>query len=273
MTATAQNDMHLSFLCRKRVSLFIQSIPAEQPLFPHLTIVLIRTVSLFDSHVINTLVTLLSCHVRAVVIAFHFLVSTSNIMSKSLAYIPQTPSSSKLLQTNYTPQHSSPLASMDLTVVPSSPGPPSSPVSEVQSRRRAQYKSRTPSASRAFHSQIKLKPPRTRPSSIIGSSRTYGFDQHDLPPIPFALSPAPRTVNTEEGQKEFLRERFKAKCFARARKVHDRELQRRRSASSDASSDGIDFDMDTIDGEDEEDEDKAALNDEVHFTLSFTLSI
>lgn len=183
-------------------------------------------------------------------------------MSNTLAYIPQTPSSSRHMHTGYKPLFSSPLAP-DLSMAPSSPGPPSSPISDIQARRRSQYKSRVSSGANNSRSQINFKPSRAGSTLVTGRSLSNRTNQHILPPIPFSLSPPSRPVNSEETQKAFLRERFKAKCLARAKKVRDREVQRRRSASSDASSDGvdIDMDMDTIDSD--EDESDTALNDEI----------
>ncbi|EJD05465.1 uncharacterized protein FOMMEDRAFT_17759 [Fomitiporia mediterranea MF3/22] len=116
----------------------------------------------------------------------------------------------------------------------SSPGP-ISPVSEVQARRRGQYKSRLPTT-----------------SSIPSMRSGARFRKGPTRPIPFNLGP----VTADAGQAAFLRERFKADCLERARRAREKGLARRRaSASSDASSDGLDVDMNVDSGEDDEADD------------------
>ena len=71
--------------------------------------------------------------------------------------------------------------------------------------------------------------------------------------------PASDTGCAEAPRKAVLRDRFKARCIERAQKDRARKISGRRGLSSDASSDGIDADMDI--GEEEEEEE--FLNDEV----------
>jgi len=71
----------------------------------------------------------------------------------------------------------------------------------------------------------------------------------------------------EEPQKAFLRERFKARCFERAKK--DREIARRRvssSRSSDGSVSGGSSDAE-MEFEDEEEDEDTAMQDEVRVSL------
>jgi hypothetical protein len=72
-------------------------------------------------------------------------------------------------------------------------------------------------------------------------------------------------ASTEEPQKAFLRERFKARCFERAKK--DRERARRRvsgSRSSDGSISGGSSDGDAeMESEGEEDDEDTVMQDEV----------
>jgi hypothetical protein len=74
---------------------------------------------------------------------------------------------------------------------------------------------------------------------------------------------------TEEPQKAFLRERFKARCFERAKK--DRERARRRvhgSRSSDGSASGGSSDGDAeMDSEGEEEDEDSMMQDEVRVSL------
>ncbi|KAH8115932.1 hypothetical protein DFH11DRAFT_1542736 [Phellopilus nigrolimitatus] len=133
---------------------------------------------------------------------------------------------------------SSPLA--PLSFAPSSSPGPTSPVAEVQARRRSQFKSRA-SSSRVV-------------SSPVRSSRRVG-------PIPFALGPANSQPAAETGQAAFLRERFKANCFERARRAREKGVQRRRASTGGASSDGFDADMDM--NEENEEDDDGGFDDEL----------
>jgi hypothetical protein len=111
----------------------------------------------------------------------------------------------------------------------------SSPVALAQ-RRRSSYKSRVPST--------------PTPSRI--------FTNHSL------SSGSTKTV--EDPQREFLRERFKARCFERAVKAREAAVRKRRWSESEASSDGVDI---NCEDDDMEDDDETVMQDEVrHICLS-----
>ncbi|KAI5117281.1 hypothetical protein M0805_005606 [Coniferiporia weirii] len=156
-------------------------------------------------------------------------------MSSAVAFLPQTPASSRFVSFthNNRPTKSSPLAPM--ACAPSSSPGPISPVADAQARRRSQFKSRT-----------------AGPSNRAVSSPARSA--YRVAPIPFVLGTSRSQVTAETGQAAFLRERFKAKCFERARRAREKSVQRRRASASDASSDGFDVDM-LIDEADEKDDD------------------
>ncbi|KDQ60368.1 hypothetical protein JAAARDRAFT_56273 [Jaapia argillacea MUCL 33604] len=158
-------------------------------------------------------------------------------MTSSPLHFPTTPSSRSKrhsfglgLPENHQPYHSSPLAS----------SPSSSPIPAAQARRRSQYKSQTTPASSSARRRSSLKP---------------------LPHL-FALNVDPRqgspSVVEEPPQKALLRERFKARCFERAKKAREKAVKGKRW--NELSSDGLD-DMDCEMDDDEECEE--ALNDEL----------
>lgn len=82
----------------------------------------------------------------------------------------------------------------------------------------------------------------------------------------------------EDPQKQFLRERIKAKCLERAKKARARAVKKRRyTGYSDRSSDGFDMDdegngMDDDDDTEEEDDDDI-MGDEVIILNSFGISL
>lgn len=150
-------------------------------------------------------------------------------MSVYLSSAPSTPTSSRHTKSyNATPQFSSPLAS-----------PASSPISAAQERRRTQFKSQynvTPSSSRQRPS---TKLPSSAPSLSALKIRSV------------QTTPAP-----EAPQKQFLRERFRARCFERAARDRERKINGKRPMLSEPSSD--------MECEDEDDEEgDSLLNDEV----------
>ncbi|KZT35304.1 hypothetical protein SISSUDRAFT_1064589 [Sistotremastrum suecicum HHB10207 ss-3] len=107
------------------------------------------------------------------------------------------------------------------TPQPSSPLAPSasnsSPIASAQARRRGLYKSITPSACKRIFSTPRLEP--------------------------------------TDPQKAFLREKFRAKCAARADRDRKRSVGSKRAMWSDTSSDGFDVDMDAEVDEEEEERD------------------
>jgi hypothetical protein len=132
------------------------------------------------------------------------------------------PSSPSPMYRNLThqPLNSSPLASPEL----------SSPVALAQSRRRLSYKSRVPST--------------PTPSRIFTNHSSSGVS----------------VKASEDPQKEFLRERFKARCLERAVKAREAAVRKRRWSESEASSDGFDI---NCEDDDMEDDDETVMQDEV----------
>jgi hypothetical protein len=129
-----------------------------------------------------------------------------------------------------------------------SPSPQSSPLAEAHSRRRSQYKSRTPT-----------QPPQRRTASTNHGS---------LVPIPFALSR--RTVSVDSPQKTLLKERFEARCIERAQRRCERAaLARNWNASgSEGSSDGAD--EDSMNCDEEEEDEEFVMQDEVRlFSIGY----
>ncbi|THH04349.1 hypothetical protein EW145_g5581 [Phellinidium pouzarii] len=136
-------------------------------------------------------------------------------MANAASFFPHTPSPGRFLTFSHDYRPTKSSPLAPLVLSPSSSPGPISPVVEAQTRRRSQYKSRTAGPS----------------NRAIGS-----------PPA------------SETNQTVFLRERFKAKCFERARLAREKGVLRRRSAASDISSDGFDVEMD-MDDEDIRDDD------------------
>jgi hypothetical protein len=154
-------------------------------------------------------------------------------MQATMMHYPTTPASSRYSHVgqSYRPLNSSPLAS------------PSTPETPTTAHRRAQYKSRTPSTPVASSSRTYTT---SRAISSSGGS-VFGSGGSRNPPSTPSLDP----------QKAFLREKFKARCFARAAKARENAVRSKRY-QSEASSDGFD---ETMDDEDEDDE--AIMHDEV----------
>lgn len=150
------------------------------------------------------------------------------------------------ISNNYRPMLSSPLAPTPSTSA-SARYERSSPIAEAQARRRAQYKSRSSS----------------------GASRRIVSNPHAArgAPVPFALAPPQQQQQqgrAESSRAAFFRDRLQAKM--RRAQAH---ADRRRTASSDMSSDGFDVSMaegdsdDADDGEDGMDEEARYFSDEV----------
>jgi len=151
---------------------------------------------------------------------------------------PSTPSSHRSF-TAYThvPSNSSPLAS----------SPAASPTPAIQERRRGQYKTLT-------HVQSSPTADRTRFSSRKHASASAPRPVSSRPELSLSAT------STEEAPgKKFLRERFKARCLERALKDRERKIAGKRRGDG-WSSDPPDEDM-MDEGEEDEDEDEAMLND------------
>lgn len=137
---------------------------------------------------------------------------------------------------SYRPMLSSPLA-------PSAGHDRSSPIVEAQARRRTQYKSRSTSNT----NRRIVSDPATRAMQV---------------PVPFSLT-VPGQSRAESSRAAFLRDRIQAKVM----REHERRVERRRTASSDLSSDGFDAamedDSDDADGEDGLNEEERYFSDEV----------
>ena len=190
-------------------------------------------------------------------------------MSHPLLQFPSTPSSS---------QPTCPEISPYASFTPATPN--SSPLVAAETRRRrAQYKSRTPSTpipSRRTSLPSRLTP---APTDTSSTPRTY-LSFTPAAPTHYHPRSAPhgqrRTPSTDSPQKAFLRERFIARCLERVRKdreraVHARRRSRSRSSEgpSEGSSDGPDDAyMDDADTDADEDEsDEAVMQDEVGFSF------
>ncbi|KAG6910711.1 hypothetical protein DXG01_008241 [Tephrocybe rancida] len=101
----------------------------------------------------------------------------------------------------------------------------------MPTRRRLQFKSKSPSTPVASSSRTHARVISSSGGSVFGSGGT-----------PTPLDP----------QKTFLREKFKARCFERAAKARDKAIKGKRYLSE-ASSDGFDESMDDDDEEDDDD--------------------
>lgn len=188
-----------------------------------------------------------------------------------MASSPSTPISRYQLQHTYRPFSPSPLASPS----PSRSSPSSNFQKQLPERRRLQFKSTTSSITRSS----------TLPSSSPSSTRTRHTSSSRTRSVPSSsgstntiLSPSTSHHVTyapfnhpEDPQKQFLRERLKAKCLDRAQKARARAVKKRRyTGYSDRSSDGFDVDdqgggsnrMDDEEDEDDEDDDDI-MGDEV----------
>lgn len=191
---------------------------------------------------------ILVCLLHPIRKSLSFTATTMTTMQHSSPlHFPSTPVSShhskySVLAPNFRPINSSPLAS------PSTPK--SSPVAAAQARRRSQYKNRTPSTPIASSSNTF---PSARSVSSSGGSVFYSGG------APSGSTPVP------DPQKSFLREKFKAKCFARAAKAREKAIRGRRY---ELSSDGFD---DAMDDDDEED-DASVMDDEVSLSLLLSFS-
>ena len=106
--------------------------------------------------------------------------------------------------------------------------------------------------------------PRSSPITVAQRRRS-GYK------TPFApLLSTSAVGSSEDPQKTFLRERFKAKCFERAKRDRNRALKRRRSrgslsgGSSDADDDA-DMESEDADMDDNADDEESFLQDEVRY--------
>jgi hypothetical protein len=117
-------------------------------------------------------------------------------------------------------------------------------VAAAQARRRSQYKSRTPST------------PVTSSSNTFTNARAISSSGGS---VFFSGGFASGSTPVQDPQKSFLREKFKAKCFARAAREREKAIRGRRYNLSDASSDGFDEAMD----DDDEEDDNTIMDDEV----------
>ncbi|EPQ53545.1 hypothetical protein GLOTRDRAFT_139742 [Gloeophyllum trabeum ATCC 11539] len=158
--------------------------------------------------------------------------------------LPSTPRKAATTPYNpsWRPAHALPASSP--LARPSSPASPtdSSPVPAAQ-RRRQQTQTHTP-----MQLHARAQPRRTSVKSV----------QHAMfSPSGGSEGPAP--------QKSLLRERFKARCFERARRAREKAVTRRRKYESEPSSDGFDLDadMDMDDGKEDEEEEEEDLDDEL----------
>jgi len=103
-------------------------------------------------------------------------------------------------------------------------------------------------------------------SPVISAQRRKSSYKIGFPlTSPFDIKAGSSSGTTEEPQKAFLRERFRARCFEQAKK--DRERARRRvnsSRSSDGSASGGSSDGDAeMDSEEEEVDEDTMMQDEV----------
>ncbi|KAF7422700.1 hypothetical protein PC9H_010856 [Pleurotus ostreatus] len=161
---------------------------------------------------------------------------------------PSTPSPQRVYSWNnpgdstHRPMRPSPLAS------PSSPT--SSPVSAAQSRRRSQYKAKSPAtplaSSSRFHGVVRSAS--LSGGSVFGSGGSGGG----------IASPI-----VEDAHRDMIRERFKARCLQRAKEARDRSIKQKRYEynSSDSIAGSDDTVMDEDEGDDDDDED--ILQDEL----------
>ena len=151
----------------------------------------------------------------------------------------------------------------------SSPSPSHYPLTPGPSRKR--YPSLSIETYQPIHSSPLAESPRSSP--VISAQRRRSGYKTLIPPISLFNANANDLVgSTEEPQKAFLRERFKARCLERAKK--DRERARRRvsgSRSSDGSISGGSSDGDAeMESEDEGEDEETMMEDEVRiFLLSF----
>lgn len=133
-------------------------------------------------------------------------------------------------------------------------------------RRRLQFKSQSSISPLSRSSTIPVSPStsrqtlssRTRSVSSSGSTSTITASSRQIT--------RPQFNHPEDPQKQFLRERIKAKCLERAQKARARAVkQRRYTGYSDRSSDGFDMDDDAqMDDDDEEEEnDDDIMSDEL----------
>ena len=134
--------------------------------------------------------------------------------------------------------------------------------SQAFERRRLQFKSQNPISSLSRSSTLPSLTSRRFPCS-----RTRSIPSNTTPNLS-GQNARPHFTHPEDNQKQFLRERIKAKCIERAQKARERAVkQRRYTGYSDRSSDG--FEMEDED-EDEEENDDDIMSDEVHVLFILT---
>ncbi|KXN82747.1 hypothetical protein AN958_02186 [Leucoagaricus sp. SymC.cos] len=183
-----------------------------------------------------------------------------------MASSPSTPAPRYPLQNTYRPLNSSPLAS---------PSPPrfsafassSTVPKSLPERRRLQFKSQTPTSLIARSSTLP-SPSSPSPSRHTLSSRTRSIPSSGSASagtfITSRQAARPQFEHPEDPQKQFFRERIRAKCLERVQKARARTVkQRRYTGHSDRSSDGFDVDDEDgfggMDDDDDEEEDDDAI--------------
>jgi len=115
-----------------------------------------------------------------------------------------------------------------------------------------------------MHSSPLAESPKSSP--VISAQRRKSSYKTGLPLIsPFNVKTGNSTGTTEEPQKAFLRERFRARCFERAKKDREKAMRRVNSSrSSDGSASGGSSDGDAeMDSDEEEVDEDTMMQDEV----------
>lgn len=123
-----------------------------------------------------------------------------------------------------------------------------------------------------IHSSPLAESPRSSP--VVSAQRRRSSYKATFPTIPaFKLAPGNATNTVEEPQKAFLRERFKARCFERARQDREkalRRISRGRSVDGNISGGSSDGDGDAdMDSEGEEDDENTLMQGEVRVLTIF----
>src|ERR1700691_4472267 len=151
-----------------------------------------------------------------------------------------------------------------------SPTPLNHPSTPASHRR---YPSLSIQTYQPIHSSPLAESPRSSP--VISAQRRRSSYKAPFAPISLLNAKSNDLAGTtEDPQKAFLRERFKARCFERARK--DRERTRRRvsgSRSSDGSFSGGSSDGDAEMDSEGEKEDEDVMQDEVRVFLLSSICV
>jgi hypothetical protein len=144
----------------------------------------------------------------------------------------------------------------------SSPSPPNHPSTPGNSPKR--HPSLSIQTYQPMHSSPLAESPKSSP--VISAQRRKSSYKTGLPLIsPFNVKTGNSNGTTEEPQKAFLRERFRARCFERAKKDREKAMRRVNSSrSSDGSASGGSSDGDAeMDSEGEEVDEDTMMQDEV----------